>query len=190
MRTIIFILLVTLPQTTWASFDFSPVITSVAPSGAQSTTSFTVSNDNDTKLPVQLYIVHRKPDIDGKEEYKETPDIDELFQVYPSQLILAPKEKRTVRVSWVGDPNPKTELAFRIIAEEMPFSVEDPNKVYTKAVAEVKLASKYVGSLYVTPQGVMPMLEFSASTTDGKQLVLEVVNKGTAPRKAVHQSQA
>src|SRR6185312_4535317 len=106
-------------------------------------------------------------------------------------LILNPKETRAVRVSYVGTPKVKTELAFRIIAEELPVDVSDPKKVYKKAVANVNIAIKYVGSLYVTPSGAKSELVLEATSAeapkdkagkdsdDHKKLLLVVTNKGT-----------
>ena len=101
-------------------------------------------------------IVRREVDIAGKEEMKASPEIENLFQIYPSQLVLGGKEKRTVRVTWIGDPKLKLEQAFRIIAEELPINLDEPGKVYQKAVGRVTLTSRYIGSLYVGPPGAAP----------------------------------
>lgn len=165
----------------FGSFDFSPIIANLTPTGSGASASFIVQNADDTKLPVQISIVHRNPDIEGKEEHKETPDIDDLFQIYPAQIILAPKERRTVRITWIGDPKPKKELAFRMIAEELPIDLEE-NKTYTKPVAKVRIATRYIGSLYVTPPGARADLVTKATASDEKpqKLILEVENIGTA----------
>ncbi|OFZ21822.1 MAG: hypothetical protein A2X94_08500 [Bdellovibrionales bacterium GWB1_55_8] len=168
------------PSASFASFEFSPIITTLAPSGPNASASFSVQNADETKLPVQISIVHRNPDIDGKEDLKDTPDIEELFQIFPAQIVLAPKERRTVRINWIGDPNVKQELAFRVIAEELPINLEDPNKTYTKPVAKIRIATKYVGSLYISPKGATSDLVASGfPSEDKKKLILEIQNKGT-----------
>ena len=101
-----------------AGFDFAPIIATLGPSGQSAEESFNVTNLDATKLAVQITIVPREPDLDGKEDYKESDKIDELFRVFPNQLVLDPKSVRTVRVKYIGDPQIKSELAFRIIAEE------------------------------------------------------------------------
>lgn len=187
-RILFSILLVLGTSAAHAAFDFSPIISTLTPSGPGATASFTVANPGDTKIPVQLTIVAREPDENGKETYVETEAISEMFRIFPGQLILNPKETRTVRVSYVGTPKVKNELAFRVIAEELPVDVSDPNKVYNKAVANVTIAIKYIGSVYVTPPGAKSEIQIEASAveksvkkSDGtnKDLMIVVTNKGT-----------
>lgn len=166
----------------FAAFDFSPIIATFAPSGQGATVSFTVTNSDSVKIPVQVSIVPREPNIKGEETYKESEKMDEMFRIFPNQLVLNPKESRTIRVTWIGSPKTKVEIPFRIIAEELPVDVDDPNKVYTKAVAKIGLATRYIGSLYVTPNGVKPEVIVEAKKAEGtsQDLVIDITNKGGA----------
>ncbi len=164
-----------------ASFDMAPIIATVTPTGPGATTSFTITNSSDTKTPIQVVIYRREPDVDGKEKYESTQDSGEMFQIFPSQLILNPKEKRTLRVTYVGEPKLKEELAFRIIAEEFPINVTDPKQVTTKAVASIAMLTKYIGSLYVKPVGTQPDIKVEGSLNKVAglpQMVLVIQNKG------------
>jgi fimbrial chaperone protein len=166
-----------------ASFDFGPIISTLQPAGAGATASYTVTNTGENKIPVQVTIVAREPDPDGKEVYKETDAVSDMFRIFPGQIVLNPKETRTLRVSYIGTPKIKGEMAFRIIAEELPVDMSDPNKVYKKAVAKVTLATKYIGSLYVSPSGAKSEMLVEAQPDDAKKaknLLLTVTNKGTA----------
>jgi fimbrial chaperone protein len=162
-----------------AAFEISPIIVSVAPSGPDASVSLTVSNPGDQKTPIQISIFSRNPDLNGIEKYEESKDVGEQFQIMPSQLILNPKEKRTIRITYVGDPKIKTEQAFRVISEEFPINVTDPEKVKKKAVASIAIMSKYVGSLYVKPAGTSPDLSIQAEMTKDKKLELIFANKGS-----------
>lgn len=162
-RSLVVIFLCVWAQVARASFDFAPIIATLTPTGAGATASFTVSNPGDTKIPVQVTVVAREPDENGKEVYAETDAVSEMFRIFPGQIVLNPKETRTVRISYVGDPKLNREIAIRMIAEELPVDVSDPNKVYKKAVAKVSIATKYVGSLYVTPVGTKSEIVVSAS---------------------------
>lgn len=166
-------------QNTHAAFEISPIITSVSPSGPDASVSLTVSNPGDQKTPIQIAIFSRNPDINGIEKYEESKDVGELFQIIPSQLILNPKEKRTIRITYVGDPKIKVEQAFRVISEEFPINVTDPEKIKKKAVASIAIMSKYVGSLYVKPLGTTPDISIQANLTKDKKLELIFENKGT-----------
>lgn len=166
-------------QSAFAAFEISPVIASVAPSGPDASVSLTVINPGDQKTPIQIAIFSRNPDLNGNEKYDDSKDVGELFQIIPSQLILNPKEKRTIRITYVGDPKIKVEQAFRVISEEFPINVTDPEKVKKKAVASIAIMSKYIGSLYVKPLGTMPDISIQTSMTKDKKLELIFENKGT-----------
>lgn len=170
------------PITAFAGFEFSPISLSIGSSGTAAIGTFTVKNTSDTKVPVQIYIVPREPDINGKEVYIESEQIEDLFAIFPNQAVISPNDKKSIRVTWKGDPNIKKERAFRVIAEEMPFDVEDPEKKSSsKPVGAVRISSKYIGSIYVAPNGVEPKLVFTGEpSSDSKQLVLDVENQGTA----------
>lgn len=171
-----------LSQTVHAAFDMSPIVATVSPSGASATTSFTLTNADDTKTPVQISIVYRTPDINGEERFDQVKDAGDMFQIFPAQIILNPKEKRTVRVTYVGDPKINREISLRVIAEEFPISVSDPAKAKKRAVASIAIATKYVGSLYVTPTGTKPEVNIDAAHGKGKsgdEMVLTFENKGS-----------
>ncbi len=198
-RTAALILIIAGATSAHAAFEFSPIISKLAPSGPEASTTFNVSNSGDNKIPIQVTIVARDPDETGKEVYAENEDISDMFRIFPAQMVLNPKETRAIRVSYVGTPKLKSELAFRIIAEELPVDVTDPKKVYKKAVANVSIAIKYVGSLYVTPPGAKSEMLLEAQPVDQevpvtggktagkgkvttvteKVLVLTVTNKGS-----------
>lgn len=166
-----------------SAFDISPIVATITPGQANSSASITVTNGDDNKTPVQISLVNRKPDIEGKEKYDDSSGVDDIFQVYPSQLILNPKEKRTVRITYVGDPKIKQELAYRIVAEEFPINVRDPNKKLERSVGNIFLATRYIGSLYVTPVGTKYDLQGDASPSNGKngtEMIFVLQNKGTS----------
>ena len=166
----------------FAGFEMTPIIASLAPTGQSATASFTLTNLDTTKVAVQVSLVAREPDLEGKEVYKESEEVDELFRIFPTQLVLDPKATRTVRVTYIGNPNVKSELAFRIIAEELPVDLDDPKKIYTKPVAKITMSTRYVGSVYVTPKGAKPDINIEAVKSDSvsNKVVINVTNKGTS----------
>ena len=58
--------LVLAASTAQAAFEFSPIISNLSPSGAGASAAFTVANSGDTKIPIQVTIVPREPDENGK----------------------------------------------------------------------------------------------------------------------------
>jgi fimbrial chaperone protein len=85
-----------------------------------------------------------------------------------------------VRVQWRGTGNPEKELAYRIIAEQLPIK-SDP-ALNTRSI---QLVVRYVGSLYVVPAGVRPDVAVEtarAVTNPERKRALELVfnNAGKA----------
>lgn len=162
----------------FAAFEISPVTMTVTPSGTGASVSLVAMNTGDTKTPVQIAIFKREPDILGIEKYEPSAEIDEMFQIVPAQFILNPKEKRTVRITYVGDPKIKSEISVRVISEEFPINVTDASKVKNKAVASISILSKYVASLYVLPKDVNPKLTLEAKLTPDKKMEVIFKNEG------------
>jgi fimbrial chaperone protein len=157
---------------------------SLAPSGSGSKKAFRLHNKGDKPEAVQISMVVREMDIDGKEKY---PDADKDFIVYPTQIILMPGSTKTVRIQWIGDPNPEKELAYRIIAEKLPidFEEEKSGAAIKEQKAKITLLLRYMGSVYIVPKNAKPdvivdSVEKRRGENGKKELVVIVHNRGTA----------
>lgn len=154
------------------------------PTGKEATHSFLIDNAGGEKIAVQVSMAKREIDFDGKETNPEA-QVDAEFIVYPPQLVLGPNEKRTVRVTWTGDAQPKRELAYRIIAEQLPVDAE--KRVRTKNTV-IKMLLRYLGAVYITPRdakaALVPLSAERVTSKDGKtpELALTFENKGNAHR--------
>jgi hypothetical protein len=80
----------------------------MTPTGPGARLDYILENDSLDPPAVQISIVKRVQVEDGTETL--TP-ADNEFLVFPAQLILLPKEKRTVRIQWLGPVKPERELA-------------------------------------------------------------------------------
>jgi fimbrial chaperone protein len=114
-------------------------------------------------------------------------DADDQFLIYPPQLVIPPGEQQAVRVTWLGDPKPTKELAFRIIAEQVPVDLTELTQTEGDRTLTVRVLLRYVGSVYIKPDGVAPKLVLESASsqkdkTGADQLVLNVANQGTAHR--------
>ncbi len=168
--------LVIFPAPPSAAFQLSPISEDFEPTGRGATKTFRVDNELDEQVAVTVEMAVRTMDVDGNETTKSTED----FVVFPPQFMLGPKKVQVVRVQWVGDQAPKTELAYRIIAEQSPVRV-----ARATPGASISLAVRYIGSIYVVPRGVFPKIEVDSATAaagpDGKpQLHLVLFNEGTS----------
>lgn len=158
------------------AFQISPIIQDFAPSGRDATQTFQVLNEHDEQVTVQVSIQTREVDVDGREAMKPTG----AFSVFPTELVVPPHGTQIVRAKWIGDAAPKSELAYRLVAEEVPVV---PRR--DTPGASITMTVRYVGSLYVVPKGVSPSVKVvSAQPAPGPNgkagIELLVENQGTA----------
>lgn len=146
-RFLAVLLLFVFVTSTANAFRFSPFRSKFEPVGPESNQLFLVENNTSEPVSVQIRIANRKIDVDGGETMV---DNEKDFAVFPAQMILQSHSSRSVRVQWVGDPNLKEEIAYRIIAEQLPVNLSQ-----TKPKASsVHFLVAYRGALFVTPTGL------------------------------------
>lgn len=126
------------------SFKFNPMSQSLELGQKNKSAQFFVENDTSENLAIELSVRERKMDVNGKEELPQTSELS----VFPPQMIIPPKEKRTVRVVWNGPAKLETEKAFRVIAEQMNLDVDKK----TKKGSGIKIMMKYMAAFYITPE--------------------------------------
>lgn len=147
------------------------------PSGRGANRTFRVENDSAETIAVQVSMKTREMAPDGKETHR---DAEDDFIVYPSQIVLKPKGVQAVRVKWIGNAKPDRELAYRIVAEQLPVNLSKQPEEGVK----INILTRYVGSVYIVPKGVKPdvVLELvePRNGEDGKrQLRVRFHNRGT-----------
>lgn len=177
LLTVLFLVLVRINPA--LAFQFRPMSQVFAPSGANATRAYEVVNDNEERIAVEVTVVERHMDLDGAETYRPAEDD---FLIYPAQLILEPGATQVVRVSWLGDPAPTQELAFRLVAEQLPIHLVDPSQPPAeKPVGQVQILLRYLGALFVRPEGVQATVEIEAVVPQGdSQLAVTLANSGNA----------
>ena len=178
--SLIFFLLLGNIQPSFA-FKIEPISRTFAPTGSESTQSYDLVSDKPESQAVELSVVKREMDLDGKETYIPA---DDDFLIYPLQVILKAGTTQTVRVTWVGEPNPKQELAYRLVSQQVPINFKKPEVgKSTTLTAKVEVIIKYMGSLYIRPADVQPkvILESIIAQTDkGKPAIAMILdNQGS-----------
>lgn len=168
------------------AFKLDPISRVFEPAGAGATQSYEVINDSAEQIAVELSIAERKISLEGQET---TESADDDFLVYPSQIVLPPQGVQSVRVTWLGNPNPEKELAYRIIAEQLPINLNNPEESQAETTSgAVKVMFRYMGSVYIRPKNAESKVVLNGIThekgTDGNdRLVITFDNQGT--RRAV-----
>ncbi|MGA1622411.1 MAG: molecular chaperone [Synechocystis sp.] len=169
----------------WAALFFTllPMESFFAPVGPGSTQAFQITNNSkDAPLAVEIYITNRSHDLNGKET-NHRDGVDDDFLVYPPQMQLQPGQVQTVRVSWLGDGAPQQELAFRLIAQQMPGSGDTTLDQQDGKTISLTTLIRYAASVYITPPGAKAnILVESAKAISNNELELILHNQGTAHR--------
>ena len=160
------------------AFTLTPIRMDFAPGGSGAEQSFHLENNSSNTVAVEVSMLIRQMDLDGKET--NTPAEDD-FLVYPPQVVLKPNQVQTVRVKWLGARKPEKELAYRILAEQLPVKMEKEKPGHSR----INVLLRYLGSVYIVPKGAKAdvILESAARHADaaGKpQIELIFLNQGTA----------
>jgi len=142
------VLLASLPG---QAFTLIPISATLAPKGYGVATSFRVENESSNRIAYQITMITRDMDEHGEESHQSASN---LFTVFPPQGVIASGQRQNVRVVWKGPPDPTNELAYRIVAEELPVNFEPETKE-----SHIKLLVRYLGTVYVRPNNVKPKLQ-------------------------------
>lgn len=152
-------------------FSFSPMSQSIDLGSKQKSAQFQISNESNEKIAVELTVKKRTLDSEGKEILPDTKEIT----IFPPQMIIPPKEKRTVRVNYNGDTAIISEKAFRVIAEQLPLKVDEK----TKKKSGIQMLMKYMAALYVTPEGAEANIQVVSYEFKNSSIELVVKNSGS-----------
>lgn len=170
-RNILFILICLFISLNSYAFKFSPMSTSIGVKEKTNAALFYLENDSDQPIAVTAVVFKREMNAEGVEKNEK---IENEMTVYPSQLIIPPNEKRSVKVTWVGKVAPIKEEAYRLVAEQLPIEL-DKNK---KKKASIKVLLRYVAALYVEPEGVSSNVNLKKLEVDDKNITLILENTG------------
>ena len=168
-------------QSSWA-FKIEPISRTFTPSGSNATQSYDLISDKSQPEAVEMSVVKRKMDLDGKESYELA---DDDFLIYPPQVILKPNTRQTVRVTWLGDPTLQQEIAYRLVTKQVPINLKKPEiGKPTQTTGKVEVLLTYMGSLYVRPVDVQSKVVVDSvivQNDKGKsKIALILENQGSA----------
>ncbi len=166
------------PSPAAQAFELVPIRMEFEPAGRGANQSFRLENGSSNTVAIQVSMLTRQIDVNGKET--NAPAEDD-FLVYPPQVLLKPNQVQTLRVKWLGTPKPEKELAYRILAEELPVNREKD----TQNGGKIDFLVRYLGAVYIVPKGAKAnvVLESAAPQTDAagkRQIELIFHNRGTA----------
>lgn len=157
-----------------AAFTFTPMSTTISPSGANAVVTYRVTNDSAAQTAVAIKVMTRVIDSKGNETNEPA---DKAFLVFPSRIVLPANSSQNVKVQYKGSSTLPNEIAYRVFAEQLPVD-------FTKATSSgVNILLRYVAALYVAPKATEPKLVVTsaiAGSKDGKAgLIVTLTNSGT-----------
>ncbi|MBE9241907.1 molecular chaperone [Synechocystis salina] len=186
LSTVLGITLAQQPCLAGGAFQLSPAVVKFSPSGGGATQSFIITSTGDEPVAIQMDVVTRAMTLDGSEVNQDSSDD---FIIYPPQIIVPPGTQQAVRVTWIGEPNPSKELAYRLVAEQLPVNLSQIVSVdeETGATVNITVTLRYLSSVYITPPNtsakvVVESAAHEKSDNGQDSLVVVLDNQGTAHR--------
>lgn len=153
------------------AFKFSPMSASIGVKADNNSSLFYIENDSSQPIAIQASLAKREMDINGVESNSK---IGNELSLYPTQLIIPAQEKRSIKVFWTGSSVPTKELAYRLIAEQLPIELEK-NK---SKKASIKVLLKYVAALYVESESFNSDISIKEVKEQGKKIQIVILNAG------------
>ena len=158
------------------AFQIEPMEVTLQPVGPKSQSMYKITNPSDKPLAIQVKIATRKQNLDGSELHEEAEDD---FLIYPPQMIIKPNSSQKVRIQWLGDTTPESEVPYRFIAEQLPIQLTK------KELSGVNMILTVMGTIYIAApntksQIMVDKVEPYNTEKGGQKLALTVSNHGTA----------
>ena len=172
-RLLLILLISLLTVFTLSAYQLSPLNVTYDSRGADSAKVYTIVNDSDSPIALQLVSQKRNVDLDGNEYTEEAP---EYFSIQPNKMIIRPNSTQLVRVQYRGPSTLPKELAFRIVSEQIPYSLGAQE---AQSGQMISFLFVYSTSAYVKPERVIESTETSAEINEEGKLEILITNTGT-----------
>jgi len=160
--------------TTAFAFTFMPMSVTISPSGAQSIATFRLTNDGGQQIAISIKTMTRVIDQNGVES-NEPADTD--FTIFPTRIVVQPNSFQNIKVQYKGSARLSKEMAYRVIAEQVPIDFSQ------QQTSGVKVLFRYIAALYVAPPNVNYKLAITKAVyaeQDGKKgFLVTITNSGT-----------
>ena len=155
------------------AYQLSPLNVTYDPTGAGSAKVYTIVNDSDSPIAIEVRAEQRIIDIDGNEANQ---DGSAYFSIQPNRMIIRPDSTQLVRVQYRGPQTVTKELSFRIISEQipMPRGAQD-----AESGQMISFLFVYSTSAYVKPSRIVESVTPSVTATDDGKLEVVLENTGS-----------
>lgn len=160
-----------------SAYQFSPLEQSFAPTGVQSTKTYTITNDSDDSIAITITALIRDQNENGEEINRPATN---YFSIQPSKVIVKAQSSQIIRVQYRGPRTVTNELSFRIKSEQISYN---KGKQSTDK-GMFNFLYNYVTSAYVAPAKTIEKVSITnvqkATGADGAtNLAVTASNEGT-----------
>jgi len=170
----------------WASFELRPFVVRLQASQGQLTGFVDVQTTQSLKpVAVEISVHERSINMEGQEE-AETPETQDIV-VYPSQLVVYPGKKVRVQVAWAGKQAPVADIAYVLLAREVPIEGQTENN--TSVNLGVNTMIQYRGVVAVETGGKGNLRTISLERdkeTEKVELIVENTGSGRVPMEGFY----
>jgi fimbrial chaperone protein len=128
--------------------------------------------DAERPLPVKVSVKSWRMDTAGVDQRGATDDI----VVFPGQFVLAPAQRRSVRVAARYTEKPVVEQTYRVIVRELPIDL-DGQSVQSSGV---KVLTSYATAFYVRPHNPQSRLRLTSVERQPDGFLFKIRNEGNA----------
>ncbi len=155
------------------AYQLSPLNVTYDPTGAGSAKVYTIVNDSDSPVAIEVRAEQRIVDIDGNEANQ---DGSAYFSIQPNRMIIRPDSTQLVRVQYRGPQTVTRELSFRIISEQIPM----PRGAQEEESGQmISFLFVYSTSAYVKPSRIVESIASAVSVTEDGKLEIVLENTGS-----------
>ena len=172
-RIVAALLLLVVTASALMAYQLSPLNVTYDPTGAGSAKVYTIVNDSDSPIAIEVRAEQRIIDIDGNEVNQ---DGSAYFSIQPNRMIIRPDSTQLVRVQYRGPQTVTSEMSFRIISEQIPM----PRGAQEEEAGQmISFLFVYSTSAYVRPSRIVESVSPSVSVTDDGKLEIILENTGS-----------
>jgi len=162
----------------WSNFSVEPFILVLHGNAGQLTGWVTLkTNQNNKPVAVELAVHRRVLDEQGIED-QNSPESNQLV-VYPSEAVVFPGEPVKVQISWAGNSKPDRDMAFTLVASEVPLNLNKGTDNPSEVNANISTLVRYRAVVAIETGLKGRLVVKSAQMNTNKQSVdIQVENAG------------
>ncbi len=164
------------------AYDLSPMVIELKAAGQGSAASGVITNTHEVPIAIEVKIFNRVQQSDGTDVL--SPELEDIL-VTPPQMVIAPGASQSFRVQWIGESKPTSEIAYRLVTEQLPIRFSKVTR--NDKTAELTMKYRYEVALYVEPDGSKPEVSLvsARSVKNDKGNHLELVIQSSGTRRAI-----